>query len=96
MYGRAAHEKLVASDDWREAVDLRDGRYMREDTALGLAFLVSVAELAGTPAPVARGLLSLASAILGEDLSLGPRTLGALRLSGMSVSQLRELLHEGH
>ncbi len=96
MYGRAAHEKLVDSDDWREAVDLHRHRYMREDTAMGLAFLVSVAEWVGTPTPVARGLLSIASAIVGEDLSAGPRTLGALGLSSMSIPQLRELLREGH
>ncbi|HEY0879737.1 MAG TPA: NAD/NADP octopine/nopaline dehydrogenase family protein, partial [Zeimonas sp.] len=94
MYGNA-HDKLVDSGDWREHIDLRSHRYMREDVACGLAFLVSVADWAGAPCPVARGLLSIASALLGEPLDRGPRTLGALGLASLDAAAMRELLRNG-
>jgi opine dehydrogenase len=94
MYGDA-HKRLVDSGDWREKVDLRSHRYMAEDVVLGLAFLASVARWAGTAAPLAEGLLAIAGAILGRDLSRGERTLEALGLASLSASELRQLLMEG-
>ncbi|MCL4747885.1 MAG: NAD/NADP octopine/nopaline dehydrogenase family protein [Burkholderiaceae bacterium] len=94
MYGNT-HDKLVDSGDWREHIDLASHRYMREDVGYGLAFLVSVADLAGVACPLARGLLSIGSAIVGEDLSRGPRTLGALGLASLDVAALREMLAKG-
>ena len=46
MYGDA-HDRLTESGDWREHIELRTHRYMREDVEYGLAFLVSVADWAG-------------------------------------------------
>ncbi|MCO5099984.1 MAG: NAD/NADP octopine/nopaline dehydrogenase family protein [Burkholderiaceae bacterium] len=94
MYGNA-HEKLVDSGDWREHIDLLGHRYMREDVAYGLAFLVSVGDWAGVPCPVARGLLSIASALVGEPLDQGPRTLAALGLASLDAPGMRELLRNG-
>jgi opine dehydrogenase len=94
MYGDA-HRKLVSSGDWREHIDLRAHRYMLEDTALGLAFLVSIARWGGCGAPVATGLLAIAGAILGRDLTRGARTLEALGLGPLSRAELRRLLDEG-
>lgn len=94
MYGDA-HRKLVESGDWRERIDLHYHRYMAEDTALGLAFLASVARLAGVEAPVAHGLLAIAGAILGRDLRVGPRTLEGLGLSELGPAGLRERLAAG-
>lgn len=95
MYGNAAHEKLVDSADWRERIDLLNHRYMREDVACGLAFLVSVAQWAGVKAPVAGGLLAVASAITGEDLRAGGRTLENLGLAGLSQAEMKLLLERG-
>ena len=95
MYGNAAHEKLVDSGDWREPLDLATHRYMREDVACGLAFLVSVARWAGVPTPVATGLLSIASAVVGEDLGRAGRTLESLRLTRLSQAELTTLLSRG-
>lgn len=95
MYGRAAHEKLTDSGDWREKIDLRTHRYMREDTALGLSLLVSIARWAGTSAPLAEGLLAIASALTGEDLYGGGRTLEHLGLDGLSRSEMDEILQNG-
>lgn len=95
MYGDA-HDRLTESGDWRERIDLRTHRYMREDVAYGLAFLVSVARWAGVAAPVASGLLAIASAALAEDLYRGsPRTLEALGLAGLERAALCRLLREG-
>ena len=95
MYGDA-HDRLTESGDWRERIDLRTHRYMREDVAYGLAFLVSVAQWAGVAAPVAGGLLAVASAALGEDLyAASPRTFEALGLSKLGRDAMRRLLREG-
>ncbi len=95
MYGNAAHERLTDSGDWRESLDLYSHRYMREDVACGLAFLVSVADWAGVACPVARGLLALGSAVLGEDLRAEGRTLERLGLADSSPAALRRLLYRG-
>lgn len=96
MYGDA-HDRLTESGDWREKIDLGTHRYMREDVAFGLAFLVSVARWAGVAAPVAGGLLAIASAALGEDLYRdSPRTLESLGLSGLGRNEMQKLLNEGN
>ena len=96
MYGdRSSHAKLVKSGDWREKIDLHEHRYMREDTMLGLAFFASVADWAGVDAPVTKGLLAIAGAIVGEDLRQGQRTLASLGLDTMSREQLQEMLQAG-
>ena len=95
MYGNAAPESLTDSGDWREAIDLTRHRYMREDVALGLALLVSLADWAGVACPVARGLLAMGSAICGEDFRQGRRTWEALGLAGLSREGLQAMLSEG-
>jgi len=95
MYGNMAHDKLVDSGDWREDLDLTSHRYMREDVAVGLAFLVSVAEWAHVPAPTATGLLAVASAICDADFRASGRTLETLGLSGLSHEQMRTMLTGG-
>lgn len=95
MYGDA-HDRLTDSGDWREKIDLAVHRYMREDVAYGLAFLVSAARWTGVAAPVAQGLLAIASAALGEDLYRdSPRTLEALGLAGLDRAAMRRLLQDG-
>lgn len=95
MYGDMAHDKLVDSGDWREHLVLTEHRYMREDVAVGLAFLVSVADWAGVPAPTATGLLAVCSAICDTDFRAGTRTLEGLGLSGLNVGTMAHMLHEG-
>ena len=95
MYGNLAHEKLTDSGDWREHLVLTEHRYMREDVAVGLSFLVSVADWCGTAAPVATGLLALGSSICGEDFRKHGRTLDSLGLGGMTGSSLSALLRNG-
>ena len=94
MYGDA-HQRLVDSGDWRERIVLTEHRYMTEDVHYGLAFLVSVADWARVPAPVATGLLAVASAVCGKDLRRGGRTLEALGLAGLSRAGMAMLLARG-
>jgi opine dehydrogenase len=95
MYG-SAHDKLTDSGDWREHIDFNTHRYMREDVEYGLSFLVSVAQWAGVPAPVATGLLAIASAVMGADLRRSsPRTLEALGLAKLDRAGMTQLLARG-
>jgi opine dehydrogenase len=95
MYGRGSHDRLTDSGDWREQIMLSEHRYMREDLRLGLSFLVSVAELAGVAAPLARSFLAIGGAICGEDFAHGGRTLATLGLGDLTRADLQELLREG-
>ena len=96
MYGNSAHEQLTDSGDWREKIDLKTHRYMREDTALGLSMLVSIGRWLGVPTPVASGLLALASAVTGEDLYRGGRTLERLGLAELDKKAMTDFLRDGY
>ncbi len=95
MYGRGSHDRLTDSGDWREHIALTEHRYMREDTALGLSFLISVAALADVPTPLAQAFLHIGAAICGEDFLRSGRTLENLGLGGFDLPRLRTLLREG-
>lgn len=95
MYSATAHDTLVASEDWREPLDLRTHRYMREDVACGLVLLVSLARQLGVACPVAAGLVAVASAVVGEDLLAGGRTLASLGLDGSGAAELRAAVDAG-
>ena len=95
MYGNIGHERLVDSGDWRENLVLTEHRYMREDVAMGLAFLVSVADWANVPAPTATGLLAIGSAVCGDDFRKSGRTLEALGLADLARGDMQILLEKG-
>jgi opine dehydrogenase len=95
MYGARAHVTLTGSGDWREKIDLRTHRYMREDIQLGLVLMASIGRLAGVAMPVTDGLLALASAVTGEDLFANGRSLANLGLGGLSEAGLATLLRDG-
>ena len=96
MYGRGSHDRLTDSGDWRERIVLSEHRYMREDLRLGLALLVSVAELAGVATPLAFSFLAIGGAICGEDfMNGGGRTLSSLGLGHLDRDELQTLLREG-
>lgn len=95
MYGNLAHDKLVSSGDWHEKLNLTDHRYMSEDVKLGLVFLASVCRWAGVPAPVADGLIAIASAASGEPLGRTGRTLESLGLATLTRAEMAALLRDG-
>ena len=95
MYPATSHDELVGSSDWREHIDLRTHRYMTEDIALGLAFLVSAGDWAGVPCPVASGLLAIAGAAVGRDFRATGRTFENLGLARLTRDGMRALLDDG-
>ena len=95
MYGNLAHDKLVDSGDWRETLDLKAHRYMVEDIGHGLAFLVSMADWTGVPAPVAAGLLALGSAVAERDWRREGRTVETLGLADLGRDGLDDVLENG-
>jgi len=66
MYPPDAHDALVASNLWRESIDL-DHRYLLEDVLCGLVLNVSWGRLAGVPMPVGEAILSLLAVALQLD-----------------------------
>ncbi len=95
MYGRGSHDRLTDSGDWRERIVLAEHRYMREDLRLGLAFMISAAELAGVATPLAKAFLAIGGAICGEDFMNQGRTLASLGLGDLDRERLQTLLREG-
>jgi opine dehydrogenase len=95
MYGRGSHNRLTDSGDWREHIVLNQHRYMLEDTRIGLSFLISVAELAGVPTPLARAFLAIGSAVCGENFMRSGRTLASLGLGHLDRDGLQQLLRAG-
>ena len=94
MYPRIAKKLLMESRLWHEKIDFKH-RYVTEDIACGLAFLISVADYIGANVPVARSLITLAGVVAGADLMETGRTLKSLGLSQYSVEKLREILNDG-
>jgi opine dehydrogenase len=94
MYGRGSHDRLTESGDWRETLVLTEHRYMREDLATGLSFLLSCAELAGVEVPLARAFLAIGGAVCSEDFRAA-RTLDGLGYGGWDRAALQKLLREG-
>ena len=80
---------LMESRLWHEKIDYHH-RYVTEDIAYGLAFLISAADYAGVDVPVARSLITLAGAIAGTDFLKTGRTLESLGLSQASAGRLEE------
>ncbi len=94
MYPRESKRLLMASRLWSEKIDYGH-RYVTEDIAFGLAFLVSAAAYAGVDGPIAHSLLTIAGAVAGTDFMKGGRTFNALGLSKLSMEELKRLLVHG-
>lgn len=95
MYGDSSHEKLTDSGDWRENIDLKTHRYMREDIAIGLVFFATLGDWAGLDMPVSKGLIAIASAVVEEDLMKGPRSWAGLGLNKTRPWELSDFLTQG-
>ncbi|MFO1167971.1 MAG: NAD/NADP octopine/nopaline dehydrogenase family protein [Rhodoblastus sp.] len=95
MYEAEAHDTLTDSGDWRERIVLTQHRYMLEDTRIGLSFIISMAELANVPTPLAKSFLSIGSAIVGENFMETGRTRRTLGIDAMSKDELQSFLAKG-
>lgn len=85
MYPPDAHDRLVASNLWRESLDL-EHRYLREDVLCGLVLNASLGRLAGHPMPQSESMLHL----LGVALGIDPWAVGRTAAS-LGVDDLRQL-----
>jgi opine dehydrogenase len=94
MYPRVAKKLLMESRLWYEKIDYQH-RYVTEDIACGLAFLVSVAEYVGVNIPIARSLITLAGAVSGTNFMETGRTLKSLGISQLSIEEFKRILDEG-
>jgi opine dehydrogenase len=94
MYPRIAKKLLMESRLWYEKIDYKH-RYVTEDIACGLAFLISVADYIGLNIPIARSLVTLAGAVAGTDFMETGRTLKSLGLSQLSAKKLQKILMNG-
>lgn len=94
MYPKASKKLLMESRLWSERIDYTH-RYVTEDIACGLAFLVSAAEYVGVDVPIARALITLAGAVAGTDFLKTGRTLKSLGLSQVSAEKLESILING-
>ncbi|MCR0983245.1 NAD/NADP-dependent octopine/nopaline dehydrogenase family protein [Roseomonas populi] len=95
MYGRASHDRLTESGDWREKIMLTKHRYMMEDLRLGLSLIISAAELAGVPTPLARAFSSIGAAIRGDAPDHSGRTLADAGLGGLDRAGIDRVLKHG-
>ncbi|MRX52292.1 glycerol-3-phosphate dehydrogenase [Paracoccus sp. S-4012] len=68
FYDRLGQDLPQVAPQPHERIDFVSHRYVAEDIVIGLALLVSLAHDYGIEAPLARGFLAQASAILGRDL----------------------------
>jgi opine dehydrogenase len=94
LYGRGAKDKLLASGLWSETVSL-EHRYVMEDVVLGLSLLESAARTAVASTLATSGLLSVFSALLGQELSGRGRALEHLGLGDLSLREIKSILHDG-
>jgi opine dehydrogenase len=94
MYPRIAKKLLMESRLWYEKIDY-EHRYVTEDIACGLAFLISVADYIEVDVPIARSLITLAGVVAGTDFMKTGRTLKSLGISQMSLEKFRGTLVDG-
>lgn len=94
FYPRGSRKLNVDSGKWREKLSFRH-RYVAEDMAYGLAFLVSLGDYIGMPTPIARSLLTLVGAFNDIDYRKEGRTLESTGLAAMSLEDLKEFLYTG-
>jgi opine dehydrogenase len=66
-------------------------RYLADDLPASVTPMVGLAHAAGVPAPLHEGLLSLGSALSGEDYARTGRTLEAMGLGGMDAVAIGRL-----
>ena len=85
MYPPDGHDKLVASNLWRESISL-DHRYLHEDVLLGLVQNVSIGRLADHPMPVSEAILTLLGVALELDPFAAGRTMERLGISDLDTA----------
>ena len=86
MYPPDGHDKLIASNLWREAISL-DHRYLHEDVLCGLVLNASIGRLAGHSMPVSESILTLIGVALDIDPFTAGRTLDKLGITALAATR---------
>ncbi|MGE5580559.1 MAG: NAD/NADP octopine/nopaline dehydrogenase family protein [Bacillota bacterium] len=99
-YGVTAHnlyEAIQSNAAYRGilAPDSLDTRYIHEDVPFSLVPLVHLAEFAGLRAPVLRSVIAVAEGLLDRDFWAEGRDADEMRVSDMTVPELRAFVEEG-
>jgi opine dehydrogenase len=81
----AANRQIKAPDSLKH-------RYYLEDFGHGLLPFVELANIAGTPVPVAASLLLIAETLLGRDLRAVGRTAERMGVAGMDRDRLQKFV----
>jgi opine dehydrogenase len=92
MYPPDAHDRLVASNLWRESLDL-DHRYLWEDVVCGLVLNATIGRLAGHPMPQSEAILQLLGVALGFDPVARGRSAGSIGVT--DLDEVRRCVTDG-
>ncbi|GAB3556554.1 NAD/NADP octopine/nopaline dehydrogenase family protein [Spelaeicoccus albus] len=90
------YESLHGCEMYADAISPSrlDHRFLWEDALAGVVPLLSLAEVAGVPAPTMQALATLAGPLLGRDMLGEGRNVDNLGLAGMTVEGLRTLVSD--
>lgn len=86
MYPPDGHDRLIASNLWRETIDL-DHRYIWEDIACGLVLNSSIGAAVGVDMPQTSATLTLLATALGVDWATSGRTLESLGIDDLPAAR---------
>ncbi|KDR95970.1 opine dehydrogenase [Peptoclostridium litorale DSM 5388] len=71
-------------------------RYLTEDVPYSMVLFSSIASQIGISTPLMDSVITLASALNGEDYFKIGRKVGSIGIEGMGISQIKRFLHEGY
>jgi opine dehydrogenase len=91
------HRKLIDTPGLQAAWGPTDMkfRYLTEDVPNGLVGLASIGDMIGTPTPIIKAFITIASMINETDYWKEGRTVEKLGIAGMTADQLNKFLDEG-
>lgn len=85
MYPPDAHDRLIASNLWRESLDL-EHRYLWEDVVCGLVLNATLGRLADHPMPQSEAILQLLGVALGFDPVARGRSAASLGIDDLDYA----------
>ena len=67
-------------------------RYLKEDVPMGLGLFISIGKLLGVDTSIQESIMTLASALLGRDLSKDSRTIQSLLGEDVTVDKIKNAI----
>lgn len=75
--------------------DTLDNRYLTEDTPYSLRAIVAIAKFLGVKTPNMEAIITIGSALMGEDYMVDGRTMKTMGLEGLQPDDLKDFLYNG-